>query len=262
MRTQIVIIGGGPAGLLLSQTLHLNGIDSVVLERASRRAGMLEWGSVQMLREAGVGERMDREGELHDGSAVAWAGRRRFLIDVRKYAGRPMMMYAQTQLTEDLYAARFSWWPTGLLHRFPGQTTFELRAPGSQARFHHVIRKRHARHVRAVCRAAVRARLGLSAPRLVAGSARAGRRSATRTGPARAATAAVSRATLAASRHVQGDGRRHQHGAVQRDRGRPKWRLAGLIPQRQSTGPWSSATMAPSLGSSRSSSRRGLRQHT
>ncbi len=74
MRTQIVIIGGGPAGLLLSQTLHLNGIDSVVLERASRRAGMLEWGSVQMLREAGVGERMDREGEVHDGSAVDWPG--------------------------------------------------------------------------------------------------------------------------------------------------------------------------------------------
>ena len=78
MRTQIVIIGGGPAGLLLSQTLHRSGIDSVVLERASRahvlsriRAGMLEWGSVQMLREAGVAQRMDREGEVHDGSAVA-----------------------------------------------------------------------------------------------------------------------------------------------------------------------------------------------
>lgn len=113
MRTQIVIIGGGPAGLLLSQTLHRSGIDSVVLERASRahvlsriRAGMLEWGSVQMLREAGVAQRMDRDGEVHDGSAVAWAGRGRFLIDVRKYAGRPMMMYGQTQLTEDLYAAR------------------------------------------------------------------------------------------------------------------------------------------------------------
>ena len=113
MRTQVGIIGGGPAGLLLSQILHRNGVESVVLERRSReyvlgriRAGVLEWGSVEVLRNAGVGERLDREGRVHDGSRIAWAGRRQLFIDTRKYAGRPMVAYGQTQITEDLYAAR------------------------------------------------------------------------------------------------------------------------------------------------------------
>jgi len=113
MRTQVGIIGGGPAGLLLSQILHRAGVGSVVLEARSRayvlgriRAGVLEWGSVEVLRSAGVGERMDREGHVHDGTGIAWAGRERFFIDTRKYAGRPMMAYGQTNITEDLYAAR------------------------------------------------------------------------------------------------------------------------------------------------------------
>jgi len=113
VRVQVGIIGGGPAGLLLSQLLHLNGIDNVVLEARSRayvlnriRAGVLEWGSVEVLRSAGVGERMDREGHVHDGTGIAWAGKRRFFIDTRQYAGRPMMAYGQTNITEDLYAAR------------------------------------------------------------------------------------------------------------------------------------------------------------
>ena len=113
MRTQVGIIGGGPAGLLLSQILHRNGVESVVLERRSReyvlgriRAGVLEWGSVEVLRNAGVGGRLDREGRVHDGARIAWAGRRQLLIDTRKYAGRPMMAYGQTRITEDLYAAR------------------------------------------------------------------------------------------------------------------------------------------------------------
>ena len=81
MRTQVAIIGGGPAGLLLSQILHLGGVESIVIERESRahvleriRAGVLEWGTVEVLRGAGVGERMDREGLLHDGTLVVWAG--------------------------------------------------------------------------------------------------------------------------------------------------------------------------------------------
>jgi p-hydroxybenzoate 3-monooxygenase len=113
MRTQVAIVGGGPAGLLLSHILHRNGIDSIVLERHTRqyvlqriRAGALEQGSVNLLREVGVAERMDREGKPHHGSAIRWEGRGRFYIDVFKYTGKSMMAYGQTALTEDLYAAR------------------------------------------------------------------------------------------------------------------------------------------------------------
>jgi len=112
LRTQVAIVGGGPAGLLLSQILHRHNIDNVVLECRSRahvlqriRAGVLEWGSVEVLRDAGVGERMDREGHLHDGTGIVWAGQHRCLIDTRRHTGKPMMAYGQTAITEDLYAA-------------------------------------------------------------------------------------------------------------------------------------------------------------
>jgi p-hydroxybenzoate 3-monooxygenase len=113
MRTQVAIIGGGPAGLLLSHILDRHGVDSIVLERQSRahvlrriRAGVLEAGTIALLRETGLGERMDREGRPHDGAAIAWAGRGRFFIDTTKYTGKAMMAYGQTAITEDLYAAR------------------------------------------------------------------------------------------------------------------------------------------------------------
>jgi p-hydroxybenzoate 3-monooxygenase len=112
-RTQVAIIGGGPAGLLLSHILHVNGIDSIVLERQSRsyvleriRAGVLEAGTVDLLRAVGLGERMDREGHPHNGSAIAWEERPRFFIDTKKHTGKSMMAYGQTAITEDLYAAR------------------------------------------------------------------------------------------------------------------------------------------------------------
>jgi p-hydroxybenzoate 3-monooxygenase len=112
-RTQVAIIGGGPAGLLLSHILDRNGIDSIVLERQTRdyvleriRAGVLEAGTVDLLREVGLGARMDREGHPHDGSAIAWEGRPRFFIDTKKFTGKTMMAYGQTAITEDLYKAR------------------------------------------------------------------------------------------------------------------------------------------------------------
>ena len=112
-RTQVAIIGGGPAGLLLSHILDRNGVDSIVLERQSRtyvleriRAGVLEDGTVRLLREVGLGERMDCEGHPHDGSAIAWEGRPRFFIDTKRFTGKQLMTYGQTSLTEDLYAAR------------------------------------------------------------------------------------------------------------------------------------------------------------
>lgn len=111
-KTNVAIIGGGPAGLLLSHILGLKGISSIVVERHSRayvlqriRAGVLEHGTVQLLRDVGLGERMDREGLAHDGTLMIWQDEGSVLIDAAKYAGRPMMAYGQTAITEDLYAA-------------------------------------------------------------------------------------------------------------------------------------------------------------
>jgi len=113
MRTQVAIIGGGPSGLLLSQLLHLKGIDTIVLERQSRdyvlsriRAGVLEHGFAKLMREARCGERMDREGEIHDGFIIAH-GDRQSRVDLHKYSGgSSVVVYGQTELTRDLYEAR------------------------------------------------------------------------------------------------------------------------------------------------------------
>jgi p-hydroxybenzoate 3-monooxygenase len=112
MRTQVAIIGGGPSGLLLSQLLNRAGIATVVLERKSRdyvlsriRAGVLEWGTVQMLHEAGAGARMDREGHIHEGCAIALDGQM-MRMDFMAAAGRQVMVYGQTEVTKDLYDAQ------------------------------------------------------------------------------------------------------------------------------------------------------------
>src|SRR5580698_1838714 len=112
-RTQVAIIGGGPAGLLLSHLLHGHGIDSVVIERQTKayvlrriRAGVLEFGSVQVLRNSGAGERMDREGHAHDGSFIVWQDRAPFLIDTKMHTGKPMWSHGQTAITEELYEIR------------------------------------------------------------------------------------------------------------------------------------------------------------
>lgn len=113
-RTQIGIVGSGPAGLLLSQLLANAGIDSIVIDRQSRahiegrvRAGVLEWGSVEALRQAGVGERMDAEGLVHDGFDLAFAGRRH-RIDLAGLVGKSVMVYGQTELTKDLIEKRLA----------------------------------------------------------------------------------------------------------------------------------------------------------
>ncbi|MGU7778723.1 4-hydroxybenzoate 3-monooxygenase [Burkholderia sp. PU8-34] len=112
MRTQVGIIGAGPAGLLLSHLLHLRGIDSVVLETRSReqiestiRAGVLEQGTMDLLTEAGVGDRMKAEGALHHGFELAFEGKRR-RIDLTGLTGKAITVYAQHEVLKDLVAAR------------------------------------------------------------------------------------------------------------------------------------------------------------
>ena len=112
MKTQVCIIGGGPSGLLLSQLLHLQGIETIVLEKHTReyvlariRAGVLEQGFARLMREAQCGERMDREGEVHDGFFIA-AGGRLHRVDLHRHSGGSVMVYGQTEVTRDLYAAR------------------------------------------------------------------------------------------------------------------------------------------------------------
>ena len=97
---------------MLSQLLHLHGIDSIVLERRSReyvlgriRAGVLEQGSVDIIRRAGINARMDREGLVHEGVEIAFAGER-LRIDLAKHTGRGVTIYGQTELTRDLFEAR------------------------------------------------------------------------------------------------------------------------------------------------------------
>jgi len=106
------IIGAGPAGLMLAQLLQRAGIESVVLEQRSReyvesrvRAGVLENGAVQLLRDSGVGERMDREGLLHKGIYLQFDGRRHH-IDFLRLTGRSIMVYGQQEVAKDLIAAR------------------------------------------------------------------------------------------------------------------------------------------------------------
>jgi p-hydroxybenzoate 3-monooxygenase len=113
MKTQVCIIGGGPSGLLLSQLLHLKGIDTILLEKHSReyvlsriRAGVLEHGFAKLMREAQCGDRMDREGEIHEGFFIAHDDKLD-RIDLHKYSGgNSVIVYGQTELTRDLYEAR------------------------------------------------------------------------------------------------------------------------------------------------------------
>ncbi|MGY0055733.1 4-hydroxybenzoate 3-monooxygenase [Streptomyces sp. LZ34] len=111
MRTTVGIIGGGPAGLLLARLLHRSGIDCVVLESRDRayvesrqRAGLLEQGTVDILRQSGAGERLDREALVHDGVELRWNGRSHRLDFPALTGGRTVTVYAQTEVVRDLIA--------------------------------------------------------------------------------------------------------------------------------------------------------------
>jgi p-hydroxybenzoate 3-monooxygenase len=125
LRTQVGIIGAGPAGLILSRLLHLAGIESIVLESRTRkyieervRAGVLEQGTVDLLIESGVGERLKRQGLEHHGIELRFSGRRH-RIDFLDLVNRSITVYAQHEVIKDLVAARFA---------AGGQIVFEAEA--------------------------------------------------------------------------------------------------------------------------------------
>ncbi len=114
MRTQVAIIGGGPAGLLLGQLLHCYGIDNVIFERKDRdyilgriRAGVLEQGTVGLLDEVGVSARLHHDGLVHHGIELAFGGARH-RIDMTRATGKTVTVYGQTEVTRDLMDARLA----------------------------------------------------------------------------------------------------------------------------------------------------------
>ena len=128
MRTQVGIVGAGPAGLVLSHLLHLEGIESVVIESRSReaieatvRAGVLEQGTVDLMNEIGAGERMRREGAVHHGIELRFDGRGHRIALSELTGGRAITLYAQHEVIKDLVAARLA---TG------GRILFEARGIG------------------------------------------------------------------------------------------------------------------------------------
>ncbi|WP_434288350.1 4-hydroxybenzoate 3-monooxygenase [Celeribacter sp. SCSIO 80788] len=148
LTTQVAIIGGGPSGLLLSQLLNKAGIDTVVLERSSRehvlariRAGILEWGTVELLREAGVGARMDKEGIPHDGCYMT-DEELMVHIDFKELTGKQVMVYGQTEVTTDLYNAQDAMGTT-VLHEVSDVEMHDLDQAKSYVDFtHEGVRKR------------------------------------------------------------------------------------------------------------------------
>jgi p-hydroxybenzoate 3-monooxygenase len=144
-RTQVAIIGAGPSGLLLSQLLRLNGVDSVVLERHSRehvarriRAGVLEQGTVDLLVEAGAGARMLRDRLIHDGFSLGFSGKD-FRVDLKALTGSTVSVYGQTEITRDLMDALAA--ASGaLIFDADGVTVEDIGGPNPTVRYSHAGR--------------------------------------------------------------------------------------------------------------------------
>lgn len=135
MRTQVCIIGGGPSGLMLSQLLHLQGVENILLEKHTQeyvlsriRAGVIEHGFAKLMYEAKCGERMDREGEVHEGFFIADEGKMQ-RIDLKKNSGgETVIVYGQTELTKDLYDARTKM-KGNLIHEVDNVVLHDLTSP-------------------------------------------------------------------------------------------------------------------------------------
>lgn len=141
MKTQVVIVGAGPAGLLLSHLLHLGGVDSVVIETRSRqeieatiRAGVLEQGTVDLLVDSRVGERLQREGFVHEGIILRFAGRSH-RIALTELTGRAITVYAQHEVIKDLVKVRLD---AGgrILFEVKNAALYDLDSPAPKVRFH------------------------------------------------------------------------------------------------------------------------------
>ncbi len=143
VRTQAGIVGGGPSGLLLAHLLHLRGIDSVVLESRSEeyvvdrvRAGVLEQGTVDLMAETGLGERLRREGLIHHGINISFAGARHRIDMHALTGGRAITVYGQNEVQKDLNKARRE---TGrpLLHEVENLTLHDLDSRAPRIRYRH-----------------------------------------------------------------------------------------------------------------------------
>ena len=140
IRTQVGIVGAGPAGLMLGHLLHMAGIDSVIVEDRAQdhviervRAGVLEQGAVDLLIESGVGDRLQREGLFHDGVFINVFGKRH-RIDFAALTGRRITVYGQNEVVKDLVAARVA---TGrpLLYEVAGVSVRDLESKQPKIRF-------------------------------------------------------------------------------------------------------------------------------
>lgn len=143
LRTQVGIVGAGPAGLILGHLLHLGGIDSVILENRDRdyvidrvRAGVLEQGTVDLLHEMGVGARLAREGMRHEGVYLAFGGERHRIEMAALTGGRAITIYGQNEVVKDLIAAREA---TGrpLLFKASDVSVDELESSSPVIRYRH-----------------------------------------------------------------------------------------------------------------------------